>query len=101
MPYGAFVSLGGGKSGMIHISQVSNGFIKDIHDVLKEGQDVRVKVLSVENGKVSLTLRFTEEVKPSFEDMMASFMKSSDERNSELSSRIGESTGRRRNSKKR
>lgn len=84
MPYGAFVTLPGGKSGMIHISQAANGFVKDLHDLLSEGQAVRVKVLSVENGKIALTLRFTEEKKPTFEDMMASFMKSSGEKMSEM-----------------
>lgn len=84
MPYGAFVALPGGKNGMIHISQAANGYVKDIHDVLSEKQAVRVKVLSIENGKIALTLRFTEEKKPSFEDMMASFMKTSGEKISEM-----------------
>ncbi len=84
MPYGAFVTLPGGKSGMIHISQAANGFVKDLHDLLTEGQEVRVKVLSTENGKIALTLRFSEEKKPSFEDMMASFMKTSGEKMSQM-----------------
>lgn len=84
MPYGAFVSLPSGKSGMIHISQVSDGYVKDINDVLTIGQVVRVKVLSSDNGKIALTMRFNEEKKPSFEDMMASFMKTSGEKMSEM-----------------
>ena len=87
MPYGAFVTLPGGKSGMIHISQASAGYVKDLHDLFSEGQDVRVKIISVENGKIALTLRFTEEKKPSFEDMMASFMKTSGEKMSEIGSK--------------
>ncbi len=84
MPFGAFVSLGEGKSGLIHISQVSDHYVKDLSTLLKVGQKLRVKVLTVENGKIALTLRFQEERKLSFEDMMASFKKSSDEKISDL-----------------
>lgn len=84
MPYGVFVSLPGGKSGMIHISQLSNGYVKDTHEVVTLNQALRVKVISNENGKIGLTLRFIEEKKPTFEDMMASFMKSSGEKMSEI-----------------
>ncbi len=60
--FGAFVSLPDGKSGMVHISEVSNGFVKDIKEFLKEGQDVKVKVLSIsEEGKISLSIRKAEE----------------------------------------
>ena len=45
--FGAFVSLPDGKSGMVHISEVSNTFVKDIKDVLKEGQEVKVKVFAI------------------------------------------------------
>lgn len=56
--FGAFVSLPDGKSGMVHISEVSNSFVKDIKDFLKEGQDVKVKVVGIsEEGKISLSIR--------------------------------------------
>ncbi len=59
--FGAFVSLPDGKSGMVHISEVSNGFVKDIKDFLKEGQDVKVKVVGIsEEGKISLSIRKAE-----------------------------------------
>ena len=45
--FGAFISLPGGATGMVHISEVSNTYVKDIHEHLKEGQDVKVKVLSI------------------------------------------------------
>ena len=59
--FGAFVSLPGGKTGMVHISEVSNKFIKDIREVLTENQEVKVKVISVgEDGKISLSIKQTE-----------------------------------------
>ena len=59
--FGAFVSLPDGKSGMVHISEVSTSFVKDIKDFLKEGQTVKVKVVGVsEEGKISLSIRKAE-----------------------------------------
>lgn len=62
-PYGAFVALDDETQGLVHISEVKHGFVKDINDVLKIGDEVKVKVLSVneENGKISLSIRATEE----------------------------------------
>lgn len=45
--FGAFVSLPGGKSGLVHISEVAATFVSDVHDYLTEGQEVTVKILSV------------------------------------------------------
>lgn len=45
--FGAFVSLPGGKSGLVHISEVAAAFVSDVHDYLTEGQEVTVKILSV------------------------------------------------------
>ncbi|UDM31915.1 S1 domain-containing RNA-binding protein [Lentilactobacillus laojiaonis] len=55
--FGAFVDLGNDKTGLVHISEVSDGFVKDIHDVLKVGDDVVVKVLKVDDKKISLSIR--------------------------------------------
>ncbi len=60
--FGAFVSLPDGKSGMVHISEVSNTFVKEIKDFLKEGQDVKVKVTGISpEGKISLSIKKAEE----------------------------------------
>lgn len=60
--FGAFVSFEDGKTGMVHISEVASTYVKDIHDYLKEGQDVKVKVLNVgEDGKISLSIRRAED----------------------------------------
>ena len=58
--FGAFVALPGGKTGMVHISEVSNSFIEDLSTVLSEGQEVKVKVLSIaEDGKIALSIKRT------------------------------------------
>ena len=56
--FGAFVQLPEGKVGLIHISEVSNVYVKDVHDFLKDKQKVTVKVVSVdERGKIGLSLK--------------------------------------------
>ena len=55
--YGAFVDLGSGLSGLVHISQISNTRIKHPGVVLKEGQEVDVKVIGIKDGKISLSIK--------------------------------------------
>lgn len=63
--FGAFVRLPGGSTGMVHISEVSNEYIQELADVLSEGQDVRVKVLSISpEGKIALSIKRTMEAPP-------------------------------------
>ena len=108
--YGAFVEiLQDGEapvSGMVHISEVANTFVNDIHEFLKEGQDVRVLVIGInEQNKISLSIRkaLPQEERPrnrtprnranvweprpqkpdselSFEEMMNKYKSSSEER---------------------
>lgn len=60
--FGAFVDLGDGKSGMIHISEVSSKYVKEVKDFLTEGQDVKVKVIKItEDGKIGLSIKRIEE----------------------------------------
>lgn len=60
--FGAFVDLEDHKTGLVHISQVSSGFIKDIHDVLSVGDAVNVKVMSIgDDGKIALSIRAASE----------------------------------------
>ena len=58
--YGAFVELTDGVTGLLHISQISNQRIKHPGVVLKEGQKVKVKILSVADGKISLSMKALE-----------------------------------------
>ncbi len=56
--FGAFISLPGNVTGMVHISEVSNTYVKEIREYLSEGQEVKVKVLSVSpDGKISLSIK--------------------------------------------
>ena len=57
--FGAFVALEGGRSGLVHISEIANTFVNDVHDYLQEGQTVKVLVLSTENGKINLSIKRT------------------------------------------
>ncbi|MBO4456976.1 MAG: S1 RNA-binding domain-containing protein [Butyrivibrio sp.] len=60
--YGAFVDLGKGMSGLVHISQICNNRIAHPSAVLKVGQKVKVKVISIKDGKLSLSMKALEEV---------------------------------------
>ena len=61
MPYGAFVDLGGGLSGLVHISQISQKRIKTPSEVLNVGDTVKVKVLNTDNHKISLSMKAVAE----------------------------------------
>ena len=62
-PYGAFVALDENTQGLVHISEVTHGYVKDVNEHLKVGQEVTVKVLSIDEaaGKISLSIRATQE----------------------------------------
>ena len=121
--FGAFVELTGGKTGMVHISEVAPTFVKEIRDHLTENQMVKVKVLKIgEDGKISLSIKqalpapaapqrrpaggqtrrpVADWQKPkseptSFEDMMASFKQSSDARMLDIKRNVESKRGSRR-----
>lgn len=62
-PYGAFVALDDKIQGLVHISEVTHGFVKDINEFIAVGDEVNVKILSIdeEKNKYSLSIRATEE----------------------------------------
>ena len=60
--YGAFVDIEGGGTGMVHISEIANTYVSDIREHLTEDQDVKVKVIGInEQGKVSLSIKKASE----------------------------------------
>ena len=61
--YGAFVALDENNQGLVHISEITHGYVKDVNEYLKVGDEVKVKVLSVDKnaGKIGLSIRATEE----------------------------------------
>ena len=48
--FGAFVSLPGNRSGLVHISEIAYSYVNDVHDLLCEGQDVKVKVIGIDDN---------------------------------------------------
>ena len=59
--FGAFVELEDGGTGMVHISEVSTSYVKNIREHLQEGQTVRVKIISIdENGRINLSIKKAE-----------------------------------------
>ena len=67
-PYGVFVDLGNGISGLVHISQMSNKRIATPEEVCKEGDVVKVKITKVKDGKISLSMKNLDEAPASAEE---------------------------------
>lgn len=57
LDFGAIVDLGGGRDGMIHVSELKNGFVEKVEDVVKIGDKVRAKVIKLENGRIGLSIK--------------------------------------------
>ena len=58
--FGAFVTIAPGKSGLVHISEISNTYVNDVNDCLKEGQEVSVKIISIDaSGRINLSIKAT------------------------------------------
>ena len=59
LEFGAIVDMGGGKDGMIHVSELKDGFVKNVEDVVKLGDFVRAKIISVDEGggKIRLSIK--------------------------------------------
>lgn len=63
MPFGAFVDIGSGESGLVHISELSENYVSDINSFVKKGDRVKVKVIKIDDkGKISLSMK--QAVKP-------------------------------------
>ncbi|CAM2805552.1 S1 domain-containing RNA-binding protein [Salinicoccus roseus] len=94
--FGAFVQLPGGKTGLVHISEVADQYVEDINEHLSVGEEVEVKVLTVgDDGKISLSIKKAKEPKPKpkprkdpspedFEKKLSSFLKDSEDRMSTI-----------------
>lgn len=88
--YGAFVLLGDGSVGMVHISKLCTEYISDIRSFVKKGDRITATVISVENERIALSCvpdkpkRQRTPQKTDFESMLSSFKAESDERLSHL-----------------
>lgn len=105
--FGAFVEFDEKLTGMVHISEVTNGFLEKIEDELTVGQEVSVKVLNIsEDGKISLSIKQAKKKEPSaeelseFEMMMKKFKARSEEKISELNRSNNRKQGYTKRSKK-
>ena len=59
--FGAFVNLPGGKSGLVHISEIANTFVSDVAQYVSVGQTVKVKVIGINGDKINLSIKKAEE----------------------------------------
>ena len=107
--FGAFVALPEGRSGLVHISEIAYSYVSEVSEYLKEGQEVKVKVIGIDdNGRINLSIKKAQEPPPrpegsrssrpaggfsapkrpaepvTFEDKLKQFMASSDSKLSEL-----------------
>ena len=56
--FGAFVALPGNRSGLVHISEIAYSYVNDVHDVLSEGQEVKVKVIGIDaSNRINLSIK--------------------------------------------
>lgn len=67
-PYGAFINIGGGLTGLCHISQITNKFIKSPKEVLKLGDTVKAKIIKTEGDRISLSIKALMEDEPGQDD---------------------------------
>lgn len=57
LEFGAIVDLGAGKDGMVHVSELKDGFVKNVNDVVKVGDVLKVKIIKIDGGKIGLSLK--------------------------------------------
>lgn len=117
--FGAFVALPEGKSGMVHISEVAASFVNDIKDFLQEGQQVKVKIIGIDQaGRINLSIKKAQPQEPrqervaaprgrapqppkdpatmSFEDKLKAFMSDSESRQADVRHATDRKNGSRR-----
>ena len=84
-PFGAFVRLPEGTTGLVHISQIADRYVKDIHEFLEEGQTVKVKILGFDKmGRPDLSIKEANVPQLTFEEKLSKFLKESQERQEDL-----------------
>lgn len=107
--FGAFIELPNGQTGLVHISEVADAYVRDVKDYLKDKDKVQVKVIAIDKGKIGLSIKQAKPAAPpseqpqpnrfanrpprrndrpkppaNFEDRLAKFIKESDERQQDL-----------------
>ena len=97
--FGAFVDLPGGSRGLVHISEISDDYVKNINNYLSIGQKVKVMIIDKKDNKIALSVRRADpklskvsggrNIDPHFDKMLERFLKQSDEANATLEKRNG------------
>lgn len=92
--FGAFVDLGNGQTGLVHISEVADQYVEDINQFVKMNDIVKVRVINVRDGKIGLSIRRVSNDRPrrfgggrgnkSFESKLKRFLRDSEERQASL-----------------
>ncbi|NLJ24697.1 MAG: S1 RNA-binding domain-containing protein [Firmicutes bacterium] len=93
--FGAFVELADGKTGLVHISEVADAYVKDINDYLKQNDRIKVKVININGNKIGLSIKQVNGTNTSnrvnrrisrqdFEDRLSKFLKDSEQRQQDL-----------------
>ncbi|MGI6566052.1 MAG: S1 RNA-binding domain-containing protein [Firmicutes bacterium] len=93
--FGAFVELADGKTGLVHISEVADAYVKDINDYLKQNDRVKVKVININGNKIGLSIkqantssndnRVNRRVsRQDFEERLSRFLRDSEQRQQDL-----------------
>lgn len=102
-PFGAFVELPDGLTGLVHISEIANQYVKDVNDFLKVNDIVTVKVINVgANGKIGLSIKQAQDppAKPKFrrkddlEEKISKFLRESEDRLMSLKRQMDKRGGR-------
>ncbi len=119
MPYGAFVRIKNGQRAMIHISELSHGFVKKVEDILALGQEVQARVIKIdEKGRIDLSLKKMEAPRPtpssfnprgaasapedprdSFEKKLSNYLKASEAKIADLNSKLNNAKASKKRSK--
>ncbi len=106
LKYGAIVEIEGGEKGFVHISKISNDYVKKVEDYLREGQEVEGKIIGkTKDGKWEITLKdsglekreeMTEEEKKKaeFEKKLSKFLRDSEKKFAEYRKRVEKKGGR-------
>ena len=93
--FGAFVELADGKTGLVHISEVADAYVKDINDYLKQNDRIKVKVININGNKIGLSIkqvnssssdnRVNRRVsRQDFEERLSRFLRDSEQRQQDL-----------------
>jgi S1 RNA binding domain protein len=103
-PYGAFIQLEDGLVGLVHISEIDRNYVRDVHDHLREGDEVEAKVVAIkDDGKIDLSIKALQDpppkrlrrgADPDLEAKLKKFLRQSEERQVDVRRSVQQKRGR-------